>query len=171
MKFKNAITEQYGAQSATGHWAQIYPVGDEADFKKAAASASEFTDQFRFIADPKTKDFYIFAPILQHTDAQDKVHLNTQGEEPVLAGVAAKRQGKWKTIKAVNFDMAAQAFRDKMLGKGYTNEKAVERYLKTIHTDWSWLDKYTDTTPLIKYMHSKTKESIEKATQLSGAEL
>jgi len=144
-----------GVKSEVGDgWMKIYLVAsdkDIADIDKVADDMGEF----RFIAYAPGKDLYVFPINLLHEEAAKKLKIDIyHGFEPVIAGVAHKRGGKWVCRSSFNYDDAISALMLSGTHKVSIVKEQGKRsgiYLDNVYkTNWGWADKYISITPYIE---------------------
>ena len=151
MKVKKIYEELYTSAKDSGNiWIPIYILKadkDKEDFNKAAGQDREV----RFIANAKNQDLYIFNSDLLHEDAGKRLGISVYWtEEPVLAGRAFRSNEKWTVRDIFNFrtNFEVANVTRKMGRSG--NEINTKHVLACLDANWSWMDKFIETSPYMK---------------------
>ena len=122
----------------------IEPRGDEVSWDNAWMHSKDTGEYLRFTAVPGKKVF-VFNPWVLHESLDRKFGL--KDEDVYIHGIAKKSGGKWICTEAHNIPY--------MIKKHLKEE--IKGFLKV---DWSWLDKYILTSPVIKKFEPQLRREI-----------
>jgi hypothetical protein len=123
---------------------KIKPVGHEVSWDNAWMHSKEEGIYIRFTAIPGKKVF-VFSPWILHESLDRKFGL--KDEDVYIHGIAKKTGGRWICTEAHNIPY--------MIKKHLKDE--IREFLKI---DWSWLDKYFLTSPVIKQFEPQLRREV-----------
>jgi hypothetical protein len=125
---------------------QVKPIGHEVSWDNAWMHSKEKDNYVRFTAIPEKKVF-VWSPWALHQELDRKFGL--KDEDVYIHGIARKIDGKWTCVEAHNIPYMIK----------HHEKQEIKEFLKI---DWSWLDRYILTMPLIrKYVPELRRELIE----------
>ncbi len=113
--------------------------------------------ELRYIADFETKNVYVFNPDTLHQEIAQKLNLSGYWKnDNLLGGIAKLSEGKFKTIEIHNID------------SGFIPS---DIKLKIVSKDWSFVDKYIQTSNHVinvrkKLLRQKVKQKVREEYEL-----